>query len=75
MSGWERETLEPRYLTDGTGTRLRYRTGSVGEETTFATIVRYPGTLWRIYLTDGKMLDRPTEAEAVAVVEMMALSR
>lgn len=69
---WERETLEPRFLGDGPGTRLRF----VDEqENVHATIVRYPATMWRVYMPGGPMVDRSTEEEARAVAEMMVKAR
>jgi hypothetical protein len=65
---WERETLAPRYEHEyeGTGTRLRLVAPLVG---TLAVVVRYPGTLWRVYWNGGRMTDHRTEAEAIDTVE------
>lgn len=68
---WERENLAPRYENDGTpgtagGTRLRFVAPLVG---TLAVVVRYPGTLWRVYWNGGAMSDFRTESEAIQAVE------
>ena len=68
MNEWERETLAPRYDDpyQSTGTRLRYTAPLVG---TLAVVVRYPGTLWRVYWNGGEMSDFPTQSEAIQAVE------
>jgi len=70
---WERETLAPLYgsRNDGSpgtagGTRLTF----VGPHGRLATVVRYPGTLWRVYwLGSTQTSDFRTETMAIQAVE------
>jgi hypothetical protein len=68
LASWERVALQPLDRWGEPGERLSLR----GEQGTIATIVRWPGTLYRVFWDGGEIGDYPTEAEAVRAVEVKA---
>lgn len=63
LAHWDRHPLRHG------GERLQLRDG---RGFVVGTAVRLPGTLWRIYLPSGEMIDRRTEREVIALLEARA---